>query len=263
MSVAQILLLFTVGAAAGGLGALAGIGGGILVVPMLTLYFGLPIHQAIGISLLAVIATSSATSSVQVERHVVDIRLGIILELMTTSGSAAAAVLAGYLHKQSLATMFILFLLFSAFNLVKRAWGARNQALETEIPPYTIKNWPGGLAASLCAGAFSGLLGVGGGVIKVPAMYLIMGVPLRVATATSNFTIGVTAAASAYIYYGRGDIVIAIAAPLVAGVFSGSILGAKLAPKIRTTYVLWLFIVVAFWMAGQMLYKLLTGGLAG
>src|SRR5579864_3416368 len=116
MTALQVVILFIVGAAAGGLGALAGIGGGILVVPVLAVYFGLPIHQAIGISLLAVIATSSATSSVQVERHVVDIRLGIILELMTTTGSAAAAVLAGYLHKQALATLFICFLLFSAFN---------------------------------------------------------------------------------------------------------------------------------------------------
>ena len=262
MSLLEALVLFLVGSAAGGLGALAGIGGGILVVPTLLLYFGLPINQAIGISLLAVIATSSATSSVQVERHVVDIRLGILLELMTTSGAAAAAFMAPYIDKRTLAALFVCFLCVSAINLVKRAWDSRNQKLETEIPPYTVRNWPGGMSASLFAGMMSGLLGVGGGVIKVPAMYLIMGVPLRVATATSNFTIGVTAAASAYIYYGRGDIIVYIAAPLIAGVFSGSIIGAKLAPRVRTTYVLWLFITVAVWMAGQMIYKLAIGGIA-
>ncbi|MEO5935869.1 MAG: sulfite exporter TauE/SafE family protein [Terriglobales bacterium] len=257
-----ILLLAAVGFSAGGFGALAGVGGGIIITPLLAIYFGVPLHQAIGISLVSVIATSTATSSVHVEKHVTDIRLGMTLELATTLGAASAAIIAGYMNKRALGILFVCFLLYSASSLVKRAWGARNEALQTEIPAYEVRNYPLGMTASLGAGAFSGLLGVGGGVIKVPVMYMFMGVPLRVATATSNFTIGVTAATGAYVYYGRGDVLIGQAACVVAGVFAGSLLGARLAPKVRAIYVLTLFIVITVVLAGQMIYKLLTGGIA-
>ncbi|HUS19672.1 MAG TPA: sulfite exporter TauE/SafE family protein [Terriglobales bacterium] len=258
----MILLLAAVGFAAGGFGALAGVGGGIIITPLLAIYFGVPLHQAIGVSLVSVIATSTATSSVHVEKHVTNIRLGMILELATTTGAATAAIIAGYMNKRALAMLFVVFLLYSASSLVKRAWGSRKEALQTDIPSYEVKNYPIGLAASLGAGAFSGLLGVGGGVIKVPVMYMFMGVPLRVATATSNFTIGVTAATGAYIYYGRGDVNVGIAGAVVAGVFAGSLLGARLAPKVRAIYVLSLFIAITLVLAGQMIYKLMTGGLA-
>src|SRR5437879_5489813 len=180
----------------------------------------------------------------------------MILELSTTIGAAIAAIIAGYVNRRTLAVLFVLFLLYSAFSMVKRAWTSRTEVLQTELPEFEVKHYPVGLAGSLCAGALSGLLGVGGGVIKVPLMYLFMGVPLRVATATSNFMIGVTAATSAYIYYGRGDILLPMAAPLVAGVFTGSLAGARFAPKVRATYVLFLFVGVTFWLAGQMIYKL-------
>jgi uncharacterized protein len=258
----MILLLAGVGLAAGGFGALAGVGGGIIITPLLVMYFHVPLHQAIGISLVSVIATSTATSSVHVEKHVTNIRLGMILELATTTGAATAAIIAARVSRRALGILFIGFLLYSASSLVRRAWNARKEALQMEIPPYEIQNYPVGLAASLGAGAFSGLLGVGGGVIKVPVMYIFMGVPLRVATATSNFTIGVTAATGAYIYYGRGDVNVGIAAAVVAGVFMGSLIGARLAPKVRSIYVLSLFIGITLFLAGQMLYKLLTGGLA-
>lgn len=257
-----ILLLAAVGCAAGGFGALAGVGGGIIITPLLVIYFGVPLHQAIGISLVSVIATSTATSSVHVERHVTNIRLGMILELATTTGAASAALIAVYVSKRALAILFVAFLLYSASSLVKRAWGLRKEALQKDIPEHEITNYPIGLAAALCAGALSGLLGVGGGVIKVPVMYMFMGVPLRVATATSNFTIGVTAATGAYIYYGRGDVNVGIAAAVVAGVFAGSLLGARLAPKVRSIYVLSLFIAITVFLAGQMIYKMVTGGLA-
>jgi len=117
-----------------------------------------------------------------------------------------------------------------------------------------------GLAASLIAGGFSGLLGIGGGPVKVPVMLLFMKVPLRVAAATSNFMIGVTAATSAYVYWGRGDIRLDIAAPLVAGVFTGSLLGARISPKIRSFYILMLLVCITGWLAAQMIYKLSTGG---
>jgi len=145
--------------------------------------------------------------------------------------------------------------------MVQKAWKSRNEAAVKEIPEYTVQNYPAGMGVALLAGGFSGLLGVGGGVIKVPAMYLFMKVPLRVATATSNFMIGVTAATSAYIYFGRGDISITHAAPLVAGVFAGSLLAARVAPRIRSVYVMVIFIVVLLWMSSQMILRLLEGKL--
>ena len=261
MTFESSLLLIVLGCAAGAFGALAGVGGGVIITPVLALYFHLPIHQAIGVSLVAVIATSTATSSVHVERHVTDVRLGMILELSTTIGAAIAAVIAVYVNKRAIAVLFVVFLLYSASTIVKRAWNSRKEKLQTEIPPYEPHNYPAGMTVALFAGAMSGLLGVGGGVIKVPAMYMFMGVPLRVATATSNFMIGVTAAASAYIYYGRGDVHLTVAAPLVAGVFAGSLVGARLAPKVRSIYVLTLFIGVTVWLAGQMIFKLATGAM--
>ncbi len=130
---------------------------------------------------------------------------------------------------------------------------------ETVIPPYEPKRYPLGLAASLVAGALSGLLGIGGGPIKVPVMYIFMNVPLMVATATSNFMIGVTAAASAIVYYRRGDILVEYAAPLAVGVFLGSLLGARLAPRIHTKYVVYLLVAIMFYLAGHLGLHLLRG----
>jgi uncharacterized membrane protein YfcA len=253
------LLLLLLGLVAGGVGALAGLGGGIIITPMLAMYLGVPMHQAIGVSLMAVIATSTATSSVYVERGLSNIRLGMTLEIATTLGAAIAAIIAGYIDRRTLAILFSLFLVYTAGSMVKKAWGSRNQKDEPEVPKYEIRRYPLGMAASVLAGGFSGLLGIGGGPVKVPIMYLFMGVPLRVATATSNFMIGVTAATSAYIYYGRGDVPLHIAAPIVIGVFAGSLLGARLAPKVRGTYVLFLLIGVTTYLAASMLYKVWAG----
>jgi uncharacterized protein len=255
------VLLGMLGLFAGGIGALAGIGGGIIITPMLAIYFGVPIHQAIGISLMAVIATSTATSSVYVERGVADMRLGMTLEMATTIGAAMAAVIAGYVNRKTLAVLFTLFMFYTAVSLACKAWGSRNQKDETEIPPYEVRRLPLGLGASLIAGGMSGLLGIGGGPIKVPIMYLFMGVPLRVATATSNFMIGVTAATSAYIYYGRRDIPLHAAAPIVIGVFVGSLTAARLANRVRSSYVLYLLIVVTAYLAINMLWKVWVGKL--
>ncbi|HLJ90800.1 MAG TPA: sulfite exporter TauE/SafE family protein [Candidatus Angelobacter sp.] len=260
MSLGISLLLTAIGFVAGGCGALAGIGGGVIITPLLAIYFGLPVQQAVGISLLAVIATSTATSALYVERHVTDIRLGMTLELATTSGATIAALLAHRVDRKTLALLLAVFLLTSAASMVRKAWSARKQELETEIPDYTPQNYPLGMGAALLAGGLSGLLGIGSGPIKVPVMFLFMKVPLRVATATSNFMIGVTAATSAYIYWGRGDVQIALAAPLVAGVFAGSLVGARIAPKIRVFYVLLLVIGITAWLAIEMIYKIATGG---
>ena len=156
--------------------------------------------------------------------------------------------------------LFACFLLYSAVSMIKKAWGSRSDKRQEAIPDYTPQNYPAGLAASLIAGGFSGLLGIGGGPVKVPVMLLFMKVPLRVAAATSNFMIGVTAATSAYVYWGRGDVRLDIAAPLVAGVFTGSLLGAKISPKIRSFYILMLLVCITGWLAGEMIYKLLIGG---
>lgn len=261
MTVLSTLILLLLGFLAGSLGAIVGIGGGIIIIPVLALYFHLPFPQAIGASLVSVIATSTATSSVHVERHVTDMKLGLTLELSTTIGAALAALMAHSVNHKVLALLFIAFLVYSVLSLLRRAWRSRSEKIETEIPAYTVRRYPLGLAASLIAGAFSGLLGVGGGPIKVPVMYLFMGVPLRVATATSNFMMGVTAATSAYIYCGRGDIRLDVVVPLVLGVFSGSMLGARLAPRVRSVYVQFLLIGVMVFLALQMALRIAAGGL--
>jgi uncharacterized membrane protein YfcA len=261
MHAVQGVLLLAVGFTAGTLGAIAGIGGGLIVIPVLALYFGIPMHQAIGVSLVAVIATSTATSSVHVERHVTDIRLGMTLELATTLGAVLAAVIAGYVHRRTLALLFSGFLIYTGSALVRRAWTSRRLRPEPDIPDYSVRRYPLGMAAGFLAGGISGLLGVGGGAVKVPVMYLFMGVPLRVATATSNFMIGVTASASAFIYWQRGDVIVAIAAPIVVGVFAGSLAGARLAPRLRTAIVLGILVFITYYLALQMLLRVASGKL--
>lgn len=262
------VLLVILGFFAGLLGALTGIGGGVLLTPILALHFGIPIRQAIGASLVAVITTSAASSSVHLQRHTTDIRLGMTLELATALGAAVMAYLVGYFNRNALEGLFAAFLLYSSITILSKRGKVKpledESALivdETVIPPYETKRYPLGLAASLVAGALSGLLGIGGGPIKVPVMYLFMNVPLMVATATSNFMIGVTAAASAIVYYRRGDILAEYAAPLAVGVFLGSLLGARLAPRVHTKVVVYLLVGVMFYLAGHLIIHLLQGHL--
>jgi uncharacterized membrane protein YfcA len=261
------VLLVILGFLAGMLGAVTGIGGGVVLSPVLALYFGIPIRQAIGASLVAVITTSAASSSVHLQRHTTDIRLGMTLELATALGAAVTAYIVGYFNRSLLEGIFAAFLLYSSIMILSRGGKVKpgdeaasespSELLpgsngETVIPPYEPKRYSLGLAASLVAGALSGLLGIGGGPIKVPVMYLFMNVPLMVATATSNFMIGVTAAASAIVYYRRGDILVEVAAPLSVGVFLGSLLGARLAPRIRTRYVVYLLVAIMLYLAGHL-----------
>jgi len=261
-------LLVLLGFFAGLLGALTGIGGGILLTPILALHFGIPIRQAIGTSLVAVITTSAASSSVHLQRHTTDIRLGMTLELATALGAAVMAYLVGYFNRNWLEGIFAGFLLYSSITILARGGKVKNEELpahnngETVIPPYEPNRYPLGLGASLVAGGLSGLLGIGGGPIKVPVMYIFMNVPLMVATATSNFMIGVTAAASAIVYYRRGDILVQIAAPLAVGVFLGSLLGARLAPRVQTKYVVYLLVAILLYLAVHMGIHLFTGGTA-
>jgi uncharacterized membrane protein YfcA len=287
-------LLVLLGFFAGLLGAMTGIGGGILLSPILALHFGIPIRQAIGTSLVAVITTSAASSSVHLQRHTTDIRLGMTLELATSFGAAVTAYLVAYFNRNWLEGIFAAFLLYSSVMILMRGGKVRDAKMQGAeirdveigdlgeadieakaseplpaknnrnpvIPPYEPQRYPLGLAASLVAGGLSGLLGIGGGPIKVPVMYIFMNVPLMVATATSNFMIGVTAAASAVVYYRRGDILVEIAAPLAVGVFLGSLLGARLAPRIQTKHVVYLLVAIMLYLAGHLSVHLLTGGAA-
>lgn len=257
------VLLVVLGFFAGFLGALTGIGGGVLLTPILALHFGVPIRQAIGTSLVAVITTSAASSSIHLQRHTTDIRLGMTLELATAMGAAVMAYLVGYFNRNALEGLFAAFLLYSAITILSKGGKVKTEDDsspgtngEIVIPPYEPKRYPLGLGASLVAGALSGLLGIGGGPIKVPVMYIFMSVPLMVATATSNFMIGVTAAASAIVYYRRGDILVEVAAPLAVGVFIGSLLGARLAPRIHTKIVVYLLVGVMLYLAGHLAFHL-------
>ncbi|MEO8727367.1 MAG: sulfite exporter TauE/SafE family protein [Acidobacteriaceae bacterium] len=260
MTLLLLCALIALGLVAGGFGALAGVGGGFLIVPTLILFFHLPVHEAIGISLVAVIATSTATSAVQVERGVTDVRLGFVLELTTTTGAIIASLLAAYLSKRMLAGLFVAFLAFTLISMLKKAWTSRAEKEPSqEVPEYRIKNYPAGMGAALLAGGLSGLLGIGGGLIKVPVMMLFMGIPTRVATATSNFMIGVTAATSAWIWYSRGFVNLGIAGPLVAGVMVGSHFGAQNARRVKSRYIVLLLIVAAGYLMVQMLVKLKSG----
>jgi uncharacterized membrane protein YfcA len=271
------VLLVVLGFFAGILGAITGIGGGVVLAPILALHFGIPIREAIGTSLVAVITTSAASSSVHLQRHTTDIRLGMTLELATALGAAVTAYLVGYFNRSLLEGVFAAFLLYSSITILSRGGKVKTGdesssesssglALsngDVVIPPYETKRYPLGMAASLVAGALSGLLGIGGGPIKVPVMYIFMGVPLMVATATSNFMVGVTAAASAIVYYRRGDILVEVAAPLAVGVFLGSLLGARTAPRIRTRYVVYLLVAIMVYLAGHLIvhvFKHLHGG---
>jgi uncharacterized protein len=260
------VLLVILGFAAGLLGALTGIGGGVLLTPLLALHFGIPIRQAIGTSLVAVITTSAASSSVHLQRHTTDIRLGMTLELATSLGAAVMAYMVGYFNRNFLEGLFAAFLLYSAITLLRGGKLKREDESspsvakangEVVIPPYEPKRFPLGLGASLVAGSLSGLLGIGGGPIKVPVMMIFMNVPLMVATATSNFMIGVTAAASAIVYYRRGDILVQVAAPLAVGVFLGSLLGARLAPRVHKRIVIYLLVGVMFYLAVHLLIHIL------
>src|ERR1700681_1468719 len=174
-----IALLLVLGFFAGWLGALTGIGGGVLLTPILALHFGIPIRQAIGTSLIAVITTSAASSSVHLQRHTTDIRLGMTLELATALGAAVMAYLVGYFNRNALEGLFAGFLLYSAITILTK--GRHGEAVgeesspainDTSIPPYEPQRYPLGLAASLVAGALSGLLGIGGGPHQISALLI-------------------------------------------------------------------------------------------
>jgi len=259
-----LLALAVVGFGAGTVGALLGLGGGILLVPALTLMFGLPVRVAVGVSLIGVIATSAGVSSVSRPGRSADFGLAIRLEIGSAIGAIVGSLLAGYLSGQALAILFagiVLATAYYTYQKTRRKPGPTTDAAVEALfrADYRPIHWPVGLGMMSLAGALSGLTGTGGGFIKVPVMYSIMSVPLGVATASSNFMVGITAAASAFIYYGRGDIYPLVAVPTAIGVFIGAISGARLAPRVRADRLRMLLIGVLILVAFQMLWKGITG----
>ena len=271
------LLMLGSGVAAGAFGSLLGLGGGILIVPILTLGFGLPLREAAGVSLISVIVTSSAAAGVYLERHVANLRLGMTLELFTAIGALIGGSIAFLLDEQVLSLLFAVLLLYAAFTMARSRAEVEPETLPTDedddhvVPPgddlapshldrlsgagYRVRNLPLGILGSTVAGVVSALFGIGGGIVKVPVMHVAMGVPLRVATATSNMMIGITAAASAVIYLTRGGIDPYVAGPTAIGVFLGATAGSRLAHRVQVRYLRLLFVVVLLYTASQMLLR--------
>jgi uncharacterized protein len=249
------LLLASVGLLAGLAGALMGIGGGVIVIPALTLGFGLPFRHAVAISLVVIIASSSASAATYVDRKLSDLRVGVVLELATVAGAMAGGAMAASVPLGLLKALFAAVSLWTAFALYAR----RAAASDDEGRVYVVRRWWAGLSASAVAGAVSGLIGVGGGFLKVPVMTLAMGLPFKVATATSNFMIGVTAAASAYLYFARGELELAVAAPVVVGVFIGARAGTGLLPRIPARRLQAAFAALLVVVGGRMAWDVLGG----
>lgn len=262
------LLLALSGLLAGSFGAMLGLGGGILIVPILTLGFDMPLTAAVGTSLICVIATSTGGAAVNVRAGRADVRLGILLGAGTVVGALIGGVVAGVLPERALAALFALLMVYTAFTMGRGALRRPSEGAATatpgDAPPgaggelsYRTHRLPAAVGGSFVAGNVSGLLGVGGGIVTVPLLHLLMGAPMRVAVATSNFMIGMTAAAGAYAYLFRGDVDATVAAPVVLGVAAGAALGARLSARLRQGWLTGLFVIVVLYVALQMAMRAL------
>ena len=298
----MLLALMASGAVAGAFGALLGLGGGILIVPLLTIGFGLELREAVGASLVCVIVTSSAAASVYLQRGTANLRLGITLELFTALAAVGGGLLAFLVPDRLLGVMFAALLLYVSLSMARTR--AERQGGRVEVdgedrarpatgggeavptaagsaiapvpdrkgageaplvgptfmeslagPGYAVANLRAGILGSLFAGVVSALFGVGGGIVKVPVMHLLMGVPMRVATATSNMMIGVTASAAGLVYLMRGGIDPYVAAPTAIGVFAGASVASRLAHRVDLRFLRTLFVVVLLATAAQMLWR--------
>ncbi|HEX8960973.1 MAG TPA: sulfite exporter TauE/SafE family protein [Geobacteraceae bacterium] len=278
MNVAEFTFAIWAGSvAAGFLGALTGLGGGVVVVPLLVVGFGTDIRYAAGASLVSVIATSSGAAATYVREGYSNVRIGMFLEVATTMGALAGAFLAARLSTALISTIFGLVLLHSAYLSFRARHGqpevkypdplAVRLGMEGSYPTpsgpryYHVRAVPLGFSLMLVAGALSGLLGIGSGAFKVLAMDRAMRIPFKVATTTSNFMIGVTAAASAGVYLNRGYIDPGLAMPVMLGVLLGSLLGARELFKSGVELLRLIFSAVILFLAIEMIYNGLTGRL--
>jgi uncharacterized protein len=279
------LLMLVGGVATGVFGSLLGLGGGVLIVPLLTLAFGLDLREAVGVSLVCVIVTSGASASVYLQRNVANLRLGMVLELFTATGAVVGGAVAFLLDERTIAGLFAGLLGYVAVTMLRSARADRSESRDPEAaiadgiapepaeggtdphavaagpptpldrlsgPGYRIRNLRIGAVGSVFAGVVSALLGIGGGIVKVPVMHLVMGVPLRVSTATSNLMIGITASTSAIVYLIRGGIDPYVAGPTVVGVFLGATLGSRTAHRVDLRLLRFLFVAVLLYTAFEM-----------
>lgn len=276
MSVLIFTVIILIGAYfAGLLGSLTGLGGGFIIIPLLTLLLKVDIHYAIGASLVSVIATSSGSAAAYVKEGITNLRLGMFLEIATTAGAMCGAILALYIPTHYIAVIFGLILIFSAIvSLQKKAehitqqksYLAEKLKLNSSYPSanrtikYSVTNVGGGFFIMLFAGVLSGLLGIGSGALKVISMDTVMRIPFKVSTTTSNFMIGVTASASAVVYLQRGYINPGLTMPVVIGVLLGAITGSKiLVNSTSSRWLRWVFTAVVTFLAVQMIYNGVTG----
>jgi uncharacterized membrane protein YfcA len=266
------LIIFLGSMLAGFLGSLTGLGGGIVIIPMLSLAFGIDIRYAIGTPIVAVIATSSGAAAAYVKEGITNIRLGMFLEIATTIGAIVGAFLAVYAPTHLIAIIFGGILIFSAFlsfqkkihfieNEPAKGW-AKTLKLSSNYPDhtggkvnYSVKNVAGGFVMMWVAGILSGLLGIGSGALKVLAMDNVMRIPFKVSTTTSNFMIGVTAATSAVVYFQRGYIDPGLCLPVTLGVLAGASLGSRVLTKAQTKGLRVVFAIVITILAIEMIYN--------
>ncbi|MEO6148703.1 MAG: sulfite exporter TauE/SafE family protein [Mucilaginibacter sp.] len=259
---------------AGLLGSLTGLGGGFVIIPLLTLGLNVDIHYAVGASLIAAIATSSGSAAAYVKEGITNMRLGIFLEIATTIGAFAGAVLAVYIAAHYIAVLFGIILICSAVISLrkkrvrvnhKKSYLADKLKLNSSYPEggktieYKITNVAGGFFMMMFAGVISGIIGIGSGALKVVVMDGFMRIPFKVSTTTSNFMIGVTAAASTVVYLQRGQIDPGICMPVVIGVVLGALSGSKILVKTTSSiWLKWVFAAIIFLLAIQMIYNGLT-----
>ncbi|KAB8315617.1 sulfite exporter TauE/SafE family protein [Tolypothrix campylonemoides VB511288] len=278
MNILEFSLLVWIGSlTAGFLGALTGLGGGVVIVPLLVSVFGVDIRYAVGASLVSVIATSLGAASTYIKQGYTNLRLGMFLEVATTIGALIGAMIATFISVKALSIVLAVVLLYSAFLSQQ----PKLDNFETESPnltgtylqlngtyptpeglmSYQVHSVPGGFSVMLVAGILSGLLGIGSGAFKVLAMDQIMRIPFKVSTTTSNFMIGVTAAASAGVYLARGYIDPGLSMPVMLGVLPGAFLGARVLIGAKTQTLRIIFSLVLVVMAFKMVYNSLMGGL--
>jgi len=268
------LVIFATSVVAGLLGALTGLGGGVVIVPALTILFKIDIRYAIGTSLISVIATSSGAASAYVREGFSNIRIGMFLEIATTIGAIFGAYLASRVSTHAIGITFGIVLLYSAYASFRAQHaGGPNKPdrLGTQLRlsgtdpedgvTYTAQHVPAGFAIMGIAGTLSGLLGIGSGAVKVLAMDQAMRLPFKVSTTTSNFMIGVTAAASAGIYLGRGYIDPGLSMPVMLGVLGGSLLGSRLLVKAKVSTLRIVFALVIAALGVEMIYNSILGKL--
>jgi uncharacterized membrane protein YfcA len=278
LSTPEFTLLVAFGSLlAGILGALTGLGGGVVIVPLLTLGFGVDMRYAIGASLVSVIATSSGAAAAYLKEGYSNMRVGMFLELATTIGAVSGAYLAVHVPTSGIAIIFGLVLLFSAYSVNKKESQAHAGdppdhlatmlKLDGSYPSaegmksYHVRNVPAGFGLMYVAGLLSGLLGIGSGAVKVLAMDQAMHIPFKVSTTTSNFMIGVTAAASAGIYLHKGYIDPGLAMPVMLGVLAGALIGARILPGAKVKSLRLVFSLVIAALAVEMIFQGVKGGL--